>query len=71
MSTEGKVLEKHYKQLIGYTITDIVVVDDEMFDSPQVAIFVKKGHQQLMLSLLSDPEGNDTGFLDISNYEEA
>lgn len=70
------VYEKYYKQLVGYTITDIVVVLDEedageLFENMQIAIFLsKKGKQSLVAYLLSDEEGNGTGHLDIQAYEE-
>lgn len=67
------VYEKHYKQLIGYTLTDVVVIDDdddEFFDEVQIALFFeKKGKQPLVAYLLSDEEGNGTGHLDIQAYE--
>jgi len=64
------VYEKHYKQLIGYTLTDVVVIDDEFFDEVQISLFFeKKGKQPLVAYLLSDEEGNGTGHLDIQAYE--
>lgn len=67
------VYEKHYKQLIGYTLKDVVVIDDEddeFFDEVQIALFFEKeGKQPLVAYLLSDAEGNGTGFLDIQAYE--
>ena len=67
------VYEKHYKQLIGYTLTDVIVIDDEddeFFDEVQIALFFeKKGKQKLVAYLLSDEEGNGTGHLDIQAYE--
>jgi len=69
------VYEKHYKQLIGYTLTDVIVVDDEddeFFEEAQIVLFFeKKGKQTLVAYLLSDEEGNGTGHLDIQAYEEA
>ena len=67
------VYEKHYKQLIGYTLTDVVVIDDEddeFFEEVQIALFFeKKGKHKLVAYLLSDEEGNGTGHLDIQAYE--
>lgn len=63
------VYEKYYKQLIGYTLTDVVVFDDED-DEVQIALFFeKKGKQSLVAYLLSDEEGNGTGHLDIHAYD--
>lgn len=69
------VYEKHYKQLVGYTLTDVVILDEEdagdLFDDVQIALFFeKKGKQPLVAYLLSDEEGNGTGHLDIQAYDD-
>ena len=35
-----------------------------------VAFRMKKGKQQLLVTLLSDAEGNDTGFLEITEWQD-
>lgn len=64
--------KKYYKQLVGYKITEIVVEEDDVFggDIPFVAFIMKKGKDTLLVTLLSDEEGNGTGHLDIQAYEE-
>lgn len=70
MDTEIEVLKRHYSQLIGYKIVDVFVVDGELTDSPSVAFILKKGNEELLAMLYSDPEGNDTGFLEISVWQD-
>lgn len=65
-------LKKHYQQLVGYKITEVIVLQDdedtdELFsdDCPRICLAMKKGKKEIYVEILSDEEGNGTGFLDI------
>lgn len=73
MNTENEVMRRHYNQLIGFTVKDVFIIspeDTDFFDEPQVAFIMKKGKNELLVSLLSDPEGNGTGFLEIEAWQD-
>ena len=72
MSREGN-FDDYYKQLEGYTVTKYLgVVEDEFGGRgfPQFLI-TKNGHPSLMIEVSQDPEGNEGGFLFISDYIKA
>lgn len=65
-------LKKHYNQLVGYKITEVIFLEDdqdteELFldDEPRILLSLKKGKKEIYVEILSDEEGNGTGFLDI------
>lgn len=64
---------EHYKQLIGFTVVDVLVADetdDVLLDEVNIALFLKRGNTELVAYLLSDEEGNGTGHLDIQEIVE-
>ena len=70
--TNLAIFQKHYNQLVGYKIIEAVVEEDEVFgeDLPFVALIMQKGKDKLIVHVSADPEGNGTGHLEISAYEE-
>lgn len=69
---EKEVMLRHYNQLVGYKVAE-VIVEDSLYlgENPIIAFIMKKsGKDDLLVTLLSDAEGNDTGFMEISKWEE-
>ena len=60
---------QEYKKLIGYTVVDVAVDDGEDvlvdYDEPAVGLVLSDGKNQQLAWVMSDPEGNGIGFLDI------
>lgn len=55
--------EKHYNQLIGWTISAYREEEDDMGGDPlPILTLKKKGYQDLEMEILCDPEGNGPGF---------
>lgn len=64
-SPENQVIYNHYAQLIGGRITKVELITDFSSDEVCVLLTVKKGKKEYMVDVLSDEEGNGTGFLEI------
>ena len=72
---ENEALKVHYNQLVGYKITEVIILeDDEDTDDfggePRVVLVMTKGKKELVVEVLSDPAGNDVGFLDIAEMKK-
>ena len=66
-------LKDYYSQLVGFTVESVHVISDNENPfslSPTVAFVMKKRNERLLVTLLSDAEGNDTGFLEISAWQD-
>lgn len=59
---------KYYGQLIGATIQHIVLVGDVFGEALPVLIVKTADGKMKQVELWSDPEGNDVGHFDISDY---
>ena len=59
--------EKHYSQLVGYTVTGLAVdnSDEDNFGDPWMGLVMENGKRKKIAWVLMDPEGNGAGFLDI------
>ena len=71
MSNNGN-FDTYYKQLDGFTIVKYMgSVDDEYGGDPfQQFLLRKQGHEDIMIEVSRDPEGNEGGFLFISDVKE-
>lgn len=56
----------YYGQLIGVTITNVVLVGDEWGHPTPVLLGTDINGRKLQIELWSDPEGNGSGHADIS-----
>lgn len=66
-------MEKHYSQLIGFKVVSVHIISEDenpLSLSPTVAFIMAKGKEKLLVTLLSDAEDNDTGFLEISAWQD-
>lgn len=69
-------IQQHYDKLIGFTITEVIILDEEGTDEifsdgqPRVILIANRGEEELIIEVLSDAEGNGTGFLDIMEKSE-
>jgi hypothetical protein len=75
MTSYKEALAKHYNQLVGFTVVDVFILEEEQEISelefyPRVGIIFQKGKNQLLVEVLSDEEGNGLGYLDIMEMEK-
>ena len=70
-SEEKQIIYDHYAQLIGGKITEVILLNDDtdtesvFDDETRVILTVVKKKQEYLVEVLSDEEGNGTGFLEI------
>lgn len=63
--------KEHLDQLVGWTIVSVDERDDEFtHDLIPVLRLTKQGFNDLFVAVLSDPEGNGAGFLDLYHDNE-
>lgn len=63
----------YYNQLVGYEVTEIVLLEKESEgdDIPQIVLILKnKKGDELLASVLADPEGNGVGHLEIVRMKD-
>jgi hypothetical protein len=69
----NEYLQKHYSKLLGYTMVGLVMDDSSdtwaVYGKPLIGLKFKKGKDIIMVFPMSDPEGNDEGFLEIIETE--
>jgi len=58
-------MAKHYKQLIGHTITEYVLDDKDADIEPFPILITKYKGKEYQVVVSRDPEGNGGGFLEI------
>ena len=59
--------EKHYKQLVGWTIKQIAADEMEDYGEDIYGLVLTKGKAKKIAWISRDPEGNGPGFLDIAD----
>jgi len=71
MSNNGN-FDTYYKQLDGFTIVKYMgAVEDEFGGDPFPQFLLRKeGYEDIMIEVSRDPEGNEGGFLFISDAQE-
>ena len=65
MNSELKAFVKHAQQLVGHTITAVLVDPD----NEAYGFSATQGRSIKQVVVLMDPEGNGPGFLDISDIK--
>jgi len=59
--------EEHYSQLIGWTVKGLAVDNNDPDEQEFMGLIMERGSKQKIAWVLTDPEGNGPGFLDIQN----